>query len=197
MFAIGVDLGQRRDRTAIVAVEKDERRGTMMVRFAKRAPLGTPYPAVVRMVEQVVRTLGRQGGCELAVDATGVGTPVIEMLQAARLGCELASVTITAGDSASQKAGGWSVPKKDLMAGVQVALEAGELRIAKDLRELSALVRELVDVKATAGKTGHVRLGADGYGQHDDLVIALALACWKASRTRKPIGWGPRRLPGI
>ena len=27
-----------------------------------------------------------------------------------------------------------------------------------------------------------MRLGADGCGEHDDLVIALALACWRGKR---------------
>jgi hypothetical protein len=34
-------------------------------------------------------------------------------------------------------------------------------------------------------------VGADGYGEHDDLVIALALACWRARRRQNrliPIG---------
>jgi hypothetical protein len=51
------------------------------------------------------------------------------------------------------------------------------------LKELGSLVRELVDVRMTSGLgTGRVRIGADGYGEHDDLVIALALACWRAQR---------------
>ena len=29
-----------------------------------------------------------------------------------------------------------------------------------------------------------LRIGADGYGQHDDLVVALALAVWRARK-----GW--------
>jgi hypothetical protein len=40
-----------------------------------------------------------------------------------------------------------------------------------------------------------VRLGADGCGEHDDLVIALALACWRAKRGQ--IGFGTGRLTGI
>jgi hypothetical protein len=76
-----------------------------------------------------------------------------------------------------------SVPKRDLIAGVQVALDNGELRIARRLKELGSLVRELVNVRTTEGSgTGRVRIGADGCGEHDDLVIALALACWRAKR---------------
>jgi len=40
-----------------------------------------------------------------------------------------------------------------------------------------------------------VRLGADGYGEHDDLVMAVALACWRAKRPQN--GFGTQRLPGI
>jgi hypothetical protein len=40
-----------------------------------------------------------------------------------------------------------------------------------------------------------VRMGADGAGEHDDLVMAVALACWKAKR--KENSFGTRRLPGI
>jgi hypothetical protein len=101
-------------------------------------------------------------------------------------------VTITGGEKAVQSAGGWSVPKTDLIAGVQVLLEKDELRIAKGLREAGALVKELMDVRVTARGTGSLKVGADGAGQHDDLVIALALGCWKAKRVR--YGFGDRRL---
>jgi hypothetical protein len=87
------------------------------------------------------------------------------------------------------------VPKRDLLAAVQVLLERGELRLAKGLRELGPLMRELTDVRSTAGVGGRVRLGADGCGEHDDLVIALALACWRAKRGQ--IGFWTGRLPGI
>jgi hypothetical protein len=72
-------------------------------------------------------------------------------------------------------------------------LEKGELKIARRLKETGALVRELMDMQATMGGNGRVRMGADGYGQHDDLVIALALACWKGRMKRKlapGLPWG-------
>jgi hypothetical protein len=85
------------------------------------------------------------------------------------------------------------VPKRDLIAGVQVALDNGDLVIARRLKELGSLVRELVDVRMTSGAgTGKVRIGADGCGEHDDLVIALALACWRAKRREN--GYGGQRL---
>jgi hypothetical protein len=112
------------------------------------------------------------------------------MLRSARLGCELSAVTITGGERANQHGSGWNVPKQDLIAGLQVLLERGELRIARDLRGARMLMRELMDVQTRSGKTG-----AEGPGQHDDLVIALALACWKAKQKRYLNGLG--RFPGL
>jgi hypothetical protein len=35
-------------------------------------------------------------------------------------------------------------------------------------------MRELMNVRTTRKENGRERMGADGYGEHDDLVIALA-----------------------
>jgi len=180
VFYVGLDLGQRNDPSTIAVVEKT---GVMRVRHLERIPLGTPYPGVVERVRQITSHRDLARNCALAVDATGVGAPVVDMLRAARLGCDIAAVTITGGERQHQNGSmGVSVPKRDLMAVVQVLLERNELKLARGLRELGALLRELTDVRSTAGVGGRVRLGADGCGEHDDLVIALALACWRAKR---------------
>jgi hypothetical protein len=189
-FYLGLDLGQRHDPTAIAVVEG---RDVIRVRHLERVPLGTPYPGVVERVRAIVRHPELVGKCALAVDGTGVGAPVVDMLRAARLGCDISAVTITGGEREHHD----NVPKRDLMAGVQVLLERDELKFARGLRELGSLVRELTDVRSTTGIRGRVRLGADGYGEHDDLVIALALACWRAKRGQRQNGFGAGRLPGI
>jgi hypothetical protein len=171
-----------------------ERRESLLVRHVERVALGTPYPLVVAHLREMVGRREVRGQCALVVDATGLGGPVVEMLRAAGLGCEITAVTITGGEQ-ERRSGGLSVsvPKRDLIAGVQMVLDNGELRIARRLKELGPLVRELVDVRMTSGPgTGRVRIGADGSGEHDDLVIALALACWRAKR--REIGERGQRL---
>ena len=204
MFFAGMDLGQRQDYTAIAVVERrDAARAylapqfdSIAVRHVERLALGTPYPAVVARMRAIVQSDALRGDCSLTVDATGVGVPVVEMLRAGRLGCEICAVTMTGGEREHSIGSAWvSVPKRDLIAGVQVLLERGELRIARDLRGARMLLRELMDVQARAKGNGGTRVGADGHGEHDDLVIALALACWKAKRTRAL--FGAVRLPGI
>jgi hypothetical protein len=195
MFYIGLDLGQRRDHTAIAVIQKVVSQ-RLLVRHLERVPLGTPYTAVVARAREIVQHPELRGQCALVVDGTGVGAPVVDGLRAARLGCEICPVTITGGEHEhSHNGGAWSVPKRDLVAGVQLLLERGELRIAKALLEAGSLVRELLDMRITMAGNGRIRLGADGFGEHDDLVIALALSCWRASRAR--IGLGTTRVPGI
>jgi hypothetical protein len=209
MFYMGLDLGQRRDHSAIAVVERRDKQqafqsaemDSLAVRLVERVPLGTSYPAVVERVREIAQRPELQGQCCLTVDATGVGAPVVDLLREAGLGCEICAATITGGERA-HSANGWSgvsrwnVPKQDLIAGMQVLLERGQLRISPRLRELGPLMRELMDLRGTVKASGRVRIGADGCGEHDDLAIALALACWRAVRGRTGIG-GLGRLPGI
>jgi len=180
VFYVGVDLGQKRDFTAVAVVERVEAYsayrapvlGAVHVRYLERVPLGTPYPAVAERVRKIVQCGAIGGDAVLIVDATGVGRPVVDLLNAAKLRCEVVAVTITGGEKAARSGDGWSVPKKDLMAGVQVLLEKEQLKIAKGLKAAGALVRELAEMRAD-GREGR---------EHDDLAIALALGCWRATQ---------------
>lgn len=148
----------------------------LVVRFVERMPLGTPYPRVVERVRRIVSSQELLGQCVLAVDAGGVGAPVVDMLRAARLGCSMTGYMITGGE----RSAGESVTKRDLLAEVQVLMEGGKLTIG-NVGELGRLTKELMDVRIITGMNGRRRMGADRSGEHDDLVIALALACWKAN----------------
>jgi Terminase RNaseH-like domain len=191
MFYLGLDLGKKHDHTAIAIVEKYGER-LLLARYLERVALGTPYTGVVARIREIVQ---RPGPWAVVVDGTGVGEPIMDSLRRAGLGCEIAAVTITGGERQSQAGQVYSVPKQDLIAGVQMAMENGELRVARRLGEAGALVKEMLNVRITAGLAmGKVRIGADGHGEHDDLVIALALACWRARRREN--GFGGQRLPG-
>jgi hypothetical protein len=200
---VGLDLGQRRDHSAIAVVEGEEKRlawmpslsRQMRIRYLQRIPLGTPYTKVVERVKEIVRNPLLQGRSRLVADATGVGAPVVDLLKAARLDCPVTAVTITSGDQAHTSGENWHVPKKDLLMNLLVLLEAGELRIPRKLREAGALIRELNHVEVRHRPGGSLGMGAEGAGEHDDLVIAVALACWRG--TRKENTFGTQRLPGI
>jgi hypothetical protein len=201
MFFVGLDLGQKRDHTAVVVVERIENRRAFMgteferlvVRYAERMALGMPYPQVVERVREIVRFDDLYyGRCTITVDASGVGAPVVDMLNAARLSCPVKAVTITGGERAAYGRQSDCVPKRDLMAELLVLLESRKLSIGK-LKEGARLVRELSDVRMRVSASGRSRLGAEGSGEHDDLVIALALACWSA-KGREHVREGTRRI---
>jgi len=205
-YFVGLDLGQARDYTAAAVLERREtilpernpvtwelaRRLDYFVRWAGRLPLGTPYLEVAERIGQIVRSPALAGRCSLVVDATGVGCGVVELLRRARLGCSLVPVTITGGIKPRQEDGMWLVPKKDLVVGVQLMLEAGELAIADGLDEGPTLVKELRDMRVKINVSGHESFEAWREGAHDDLVLAVSLACWYA-RTKRPV-WGTKRL---
>lgn len=71
------------------------------------------------------------------------------------------------------------MPKRDLVSTVAVLLEARRLQIADALPDARVLRDELQRFQRTV-----TRNGGDSYetpwreGKHDDLVLAVALACW-------------------
>src|ERR1019366_10301357 len=109
MFYVGLDLGQAQDPAAIAVVERVDA-SALLVRYLERVALGTPYPAVVARVKRIVGDRELRGRCALAVDGTGVGAPVVDMLRGAGLGCELSAVTITGGEQQHRNGTAWSVP---------------------------------------------------------------------------------------
>jgi hypothetical protein len=148
----------------------------------------------------------------LAIDATGVGAPVVDMFKAEfrdsnprfvipslfiqdnvpgpsisipqpKVGVVLKPIQITGGDSVTHENGVTRVPKRDLVSAAQVALQTGRLKIAADLPEAQTLVRELENFQMKISlDTAHDSYGAWREGAHDDLVLAVALALWCGMR---------------
>src|SRR5215217_1060096 len=110
---VGVDLGQRRDPTALAVVERRERltgetdpvtwerrrEVQVSVRHLERLALGTSYVNVAACVGELVRRPELAGRCTMVVDATGVGAAVMDLIRAQRIpGCTIVPVTITGGE---------------------------------------------------------------------------------------------------
>ena len=205
-FFVGLDLGQSQDFTAVAVVERAEIAGVwdaaafayatesaVRLRHMERVPLGTSYPEVVARVGKVMRSAAlAKGRRHLVVDATGVGLPVVDLLERADLPCRIWPVTITGGVSEGLSKSTYRVPKRDLIIGLQVRLQVGELQIAAGLREGEALARELGDMRVQMTSGGREKYGARG-GEHDDLVLAVALACWGVSKLEETGKVGERR----
>ncbi len=190
-FFVGLDLGQSHDFTAIAVVERVELVGRFdpavfanekiierRLRHLERVPLGTPYTDIVERVAQVVGTRGLRDASHLVVDATGVGRPVVDMLRSARLPCRMLPTLITGGAQQGSGNGYYRVPKQDLITGLRILLERGVLKIAAALEHGPTLVKEMAEMRVKVTLAGNEQYGAWREGTHDDLVLAVALACW-------------------
>jgi hypothetical protein len=156
----------------------------------ERLPIGTPYPAQVARIKALSDRLRTDTGRipALVADATGVGAPVIDMLRAA--GLSPAAVTITGGDTVSRDGQNFRVPKRDLVSTVSVLLQTKRLKIVPTLREAQTLTKELLAFKVSINLRGHASFGNDvgpwRENPHDDLVLAVAMACWYGENVKEP-----------
>ena len=127
----------------------------------------TPYPDVVEFVRELVSAPGLARRTTLVVDATGVGAPVVDLLRRASLPCSVVPVMITGGDAESGNGDVWRAPKRDLIVGLQVAMQKRWLEVAKGDALVSEFVKELLALRMRVSVTGGERYGGRG---HDDLV---------------------------
>ena len=192
-YFVGVDFGQSRDFTAIAVLERAETTGawdavmyawkkvvSLQVRYLERIERGTPYTEVVERVVQVTQWHELAGRCRLAVDGTGVGRAVVDLLRRAGPGCVVMPVNITSGLKETQEGGYYGVPKRDLILGLQVLLQRKVLRIAAGLEYGADLLKEMTAMQVKITLSGHEQCAVWREGTHDDLVFAVALACWNA-----------------
>src|SRR5919112_3625553 len=200
---VGVDIGQRRDPTAIAVVEQQHRGSEIhhIARHLERLPLGTPYPAVAERVAAVVQgvhaaTSGKAP--TLYVDATGVGTPIVDTLKAAGVGdlARLMAVYFTHGDRRKVERGEVKLGKAWLVSRMQALLQSGLLHLPRTA-EAEVLGKELLDYEIRVTQDANDRYGAFRVGAHDDLVTAVGLATqedrgggWSTSYRDDPYGWG-------
>jgi hypothetical protein len=198
-YFVGLDLGQAQDYTAIVVLERKTwqyapRPYEYHVRHLERPKLGTPYPAIVEQVQALMLSRQLTNQAVLAVDATGVGRPVVDLFRKA--GLRPVAITITGGNAVTLGDGGFHVPKRDLVTTLQVLFQSGRLKVAGSLPLAPALIDELLNFKVKINvKTAHDSYEAWREGVHDDLVLAAALACWYGEKRsfikpmQKPEGW--------
>jgi hypothetical protein len=210
-YFVGLDLGQAADPTALAVVERrpvppapltpEEAWGlpsppackpspwTYRIPYLHRWELNTPYPQIVRDVADLLnkRKSGDPNraplrGCRLLVDGTGVGRPVVDLVREARLPCRLMAVTITAGRKVEFEAGYVHVPKADLVGALQSMLGRRLLTWPGKMPLADLLVKELGNFRVKLTKSANETFKAWREGDHDDLVLAAALAAWGALR---------------
>jgi hypothetical protein len=185
---MGLDLGQSADFTALAIGEKAEAEGQPSrydFDFLHRWPLKTEYVAIVNDLAKIAKQVSEP---MLVVDETGVGRPIVEQIRR-HVPVATWPVTITGGTRATrQEDGSWHVPKKALVTNAVVLMESNRLKIAPTLSEARVLVKELQNFRVKVTVSANEVFEAWREGMHDDLVLALCLACWAGEKIG---GWGP------
>lgn len=208
-FFIGVELGQVSDVTAIAVVQsltlpylrterirhdgwidvrpvyrapdgtetRDHPPVTFALRHLERFPVGSSYTDIRDRAVGLARSLR---GPSVVVDATGVGTAAVNLFRYS--GLYVTTVTLIAGDQATQDGSDHRVPKKDIVSVTQVLLQAGRLKIARALPHAHLLARELLNFRSRVTSQSAESQLDWREGVNDDLVLALAIAAWQAER---------------
>jgi hypothetical protein len=184
--SIGVDIGKIADPTAVVIAEGfpsvDELEETYEIRSIRRLKLGTTYPEVISTLVGIVEGLHRVRPTEapwLVIDGTGVGEPISDEIRSALQGqnVRITTAIFTAGErfKGRRTDARVTVGKDWMVARLQVLLENRRIKLPT-----TAMARELAKELQTfeiRKVDGHDVSGAFRTGAHDDLVVALGLAC--------------------
>lgn len=197
-FIIGVDLGQARDYTAICILERFEeltgtaekgrwmRRTRYEMPYLERPPLGTSYPEIVEKLKGLQAKLPEHERLNLVVDWTGCGRPVVDLMRQEKL--KVIPISITFGGKVNgDRFLGYNVPKRQLVSNLAIVLQAGRLKISKALPDAEAMIAELQNFKIKFTKAGNETYEAWRESDHDDLVLAAAMAAWLSEKKLWPI----------
>lgn len=195
-YFLGLDLGRKQDHSALVIIERSLRamntryvdaytrwESFLSVRFAKQWRLGTSYGDVAKEVGDIFRKVESLGRSVLVFDQTGVGDAVFEMIREHLRGSHVEGVVLT------------HELKRDMYAALETSLEQGKLKIAEDCHSSRELKQELLSVEIRRVGFGY-KYGAFEKDTHDDLVMALAIACWR-ERLGQSRQTPNQRLPGF
>jgi len=116
-------------------------------------------------------------------------TELGEAIEGTDLEPTVVRIGITGGAAVSRIPGGFSVPKVDLVGAPLVLMQNDRLHVAESLKLQPTLVKELLNFRRKINiNTSNATYEAWREGDHDDLVLSLALGTWAGQnllRTRE------------
>lgn len=194
-YVIGVSIGERSDRSAVSVVRRRDDESVECVHLQVWQP-GTPFYSMANDVVDIVKAILRLGPGKLVrtgrgtivvpsdptravLDITAVGSAVgsIFVGELEKVGVWAAPFIITAGVTAGAQARVERVPKRELVSVMRMLLEKQSFVYATQLNHAATLATELLYFRTT-NSSGREEETDWRSRQHDDLVLATALACW-------------------
>ena len=207
---LGIDLGKTNDYTAICGIEKwqqykewpyeDERLGEAKYRlvYLERFPLGTDYVdqakfAKVIYDDAIDRYSDDKLRPDLLLDATGPGLPMLDVFK--KIIPYSQGVYITSGHEVNRENSIYYVPKKHLATNLQIIIQGKRLAFGRNIPELKTLKDELMNFQYKINEqTGNVSFEHWRERDHDDMVLAIAIALWYGEKGIRRLLSVPRDL---
>lgn len=191
-FIISADLGQANDYTAISIIQREitgygvlgfDRNGERLFKLGHIERMrGKEYTEVVDRLKQIYHSDFMKGYEKaVCIDYTGLGRPVADLMKKEGFLYSLNAINITGGNDSRTIHGHFNVPKRELISNLSIALQTNELKIPNGLKEAKTLLRELQNFQTKISDSGHDHYDAK-VGEHDDLVLSVAMGVWLASR---------------
>ena len=187
---LGLDLGKRQDHTAIAVLELRWRFGpkdnvtqaiaqypTLVLSYSTRLPLDTETTRIPQLVRDTLQRFAPAYGepprvDKLLVDATGIGHTIVELIRKNQPKAQVKPVTLTNGHVDRQLKDGYlSLPRPDLVNSLKMVFELGNIQLLDSAPGFIDMERELVQFQPSGDQQ-----------EHDDLVMALAMAVWQAAK---------------
>lgn len=198
-YIAGLDIGQMSDPSALTVLDRDlfTDKGAFRYRYAarwlERFPLQTPYPTMARMVRERLEKLGER--LILVIDVTGVGRGVVDTFREEWMTVDpvtydrvpqpgkplIVALTLLTSAMYQPTSPSWDehhVPKKDVVLALMLALQHRRFRVPRQLKEAAVLFKEGQNFQWKATPNGNDQYDTWRSGQHDDLLLAVAIAVW-------------------
>ena len=194
-FIIGVSLGVGIQPTAIAVVEQIiDSGGTWLsktraleLRHLERLPAQTSYSNTVERVATLLSSpeIEEGEGCGdagVVLDVTASGRAICELFKRANI--KFVTVKITGAGVREEEIAfdDFGLPKIELIGVLRVAYESERLRMAKSLELVPDLLNELREFKMRPPRIDPNDPESWRENEFDDLIFAVGLATWRASR---------------
>lgn len=152
------------------------------------------YRQLIRATDYWMRRIESEpdasGDIALVVDSTGLGDPVVEMMEEAGF-TVAAPLLITTGQTVKEPSKDddrWHVPRTNILTEAQLWWEAGRIRVPPPaklpmVKELEDQLRSLHPDPKRKPRAGEVIVADE---EHDDLAMVVGQALWWLSRIERP-----------
>jgi hypothetical protein len=194
-----VSIGAMAQPTAIAIMEQETHKtdgwgvetAAMRVRHLEQIEAKAGYPVIVERVRKLIESEAvkceeqTKEGADLIVDTSGLGRAVGTLMR--ERGMSPATVTLSNSAGEVETPDGpsdWRLGRSDLIGNLQVAYEARRIKLAEGMPLVAVLESALQSFELRRSSVATLQDIAEGLREmeNDELVYAVALCAWRASR---------------